>query len=120
MGEDGAGIQDLKQKIDALTTVVKSSTFGGAKPKQPGNGATPQKGKDNGKMNGSPYKGQGPATTSAGPFKPGQKHFQCYHCRGWGHSYKLCPSQGGINLRALNGAKAPPSPSKGPSEEKKQ
>ena len=56
-GEDSTRIQDLKQKINALTTVVKSSTFGGASPKQPGNGATPQKGKDNGKVNGSPYKG---------------------------------------------------------------
>ena len=41
MGEDSTGIQDLKQKIDALTTVVKSSTFGGARPKQPRNGMTP-------------------------------------------------------------------------------
>ena len=56
-GEDNTGIQDLKQKIDALTTVVKSSTFGGARPKQPGNGTTPQKGKDNGKVSGSLYKG---------------------------------------------------------------
>ena len=79
-GKDNTGIQDLKQKIDALTTVVKSSTFGGARPKQPGNGTTPQKGKDNGKVSGSPYKGQGPVTTLAGPFKIGQKHFQCYHC----------------------------------------
>ena len=80
--EDNVGIQDLRQKIDSLTTAVKSSTFGGARSKQPGNGGTPQKGKDNSKMNGSPYKGQGPATTSVGPFKPGQKHFQCYHCGG--------------------------------------
>ena len=79
-GEDNTGIQDLKQKIDALTTVVTSSTFRGARRKQPRNGATPQKGKDNGKVNGSLYKGWGLATTSAGPFKPGQKHFQCYHC----------------------------------------
>ena len=32
-GEDQSGIQDLRQKIDALMTVVKSSTLGGAKPK---------------------------------------------------------------------------------------
>ena len=82
--EDSAGIQDLRQKIDALTTAVKSSTFGGARSKQPGNGGTPQKGKDNCEMNGSPYKGQGPAATSVGPFKPGQKHLQCYHCGGGG------------------------------------
>ena len=116
--EDSARIQDLRQKINALMTAVKSSTFGRARLKQPGNGGTPQKGKDNSKMNGSPYKGWGPATTSAGPFKPGQKHFQCHHCWGWGHSYKQCPSQGVINSRALRGTEAPPSP--GPNREKKQ
>ena len=80
--EDNVGIQDLRQKINALTTAVKSSICGGARPKQPGNGGTPQKGKDKSRMNGSPYKERGPTTTSAGPFKPEQKHFQCYHCGG--------------------------------------
>ena len=120
--EDSVGIQDLRQKINALTTAVKSSTFGEARSKQPGNGGIPHKGKDNSKMNGSPYKGRGPATTSVGPFEPGQKHFQCYRYGGggWGHSYKQCPSQGGIHWRALNGAEAPQSPGKGPNGEKKQ
>ena len=43
VGVDQNGIQDLKQKIDALTTVVKSSTLGGAQLKQNGNGPTLQK-----------------------------------------------------------------------------
>ena len=105
--DESSGIQELRKKIDAVTTVVKSSTLGGAKLKQNNGGTTPQKIKDNGKSGGNGYKGLGPATTSAGPFKPGQKLFQCYHCGGWGHSYKQCPSQGGINWRSLNGAKAP-------------
>ena len=120
IGEDQNGIQDLKQKIDALMTVVKSSTLGGAKPKQNNGRTTPQKMKDNGKNDGNTYKGQGLATMSAGLFKPGQKCFQSYHCGGWGHSYKQCLSQGGINWRTLNGAKAPPSPDKGPNPKKKQ
>ena len=99
--EDSVGIQDLGQKINALTTAVKSSTFGGARSKHPGSSGTPQKGKDNSKMNGSPYKGQGSAATSAGSFKPGQKHFQCYHCGGWGHSYKQCPSHIKINSKII-------------------
>ena len=53
IGEDESGIQDLKQKFDALMTVVKSSTLGGAKPKQSNGGTTPQKMKDN----GNSYKG---------------------------------------------------------------
>ena len=52
IGEDQTGIQDLKQKINALTTVVKSSTLGGARPKQSDGGTTPQKMKDNGKTMG--------------------------------------------------------------------
>ena len=57
VGEDQNGMQDLKQKIDALTTVVKSSTLGGAKPKQNNGRTTPQMMKDNGKNNGNTYKG---------------------------------------------------------------
>ena len=75
VGEEQDGIRDLKQKIDALTTVVKSSTLGGAKPKQNNGGTTLQKTKDSGRNGGNTYKGQGPATTSAGPFKPGQNFF---------------------------------------------
>ena len=79
--EEPSGIQELQKKIDALTTVVKSSTISGAKPKQNNGGTTPQKMKDNEKSGGNGYREQGPATTSARPFKPGQKPFQCYH---WG------------------------------------
>ena len=118
--EEQTGIQELRKKIDALTTVVKSSTMNGARPKQNSGGTTPQKMKDGRRNEGNGYKGRGPATTSAGPFKPGQKPFQCYHCGGWGHSYKQCPSQGGIDWRTLNGARVPPSPDKGPNPMKDQ
>ena len=47
IGEDQSGIQDLKQKIDALMTVVKSYPLGGDKLKQNNGGTTPQKMKDN-------------------------------------------------------------------------
>ena len=74
--EDG-GIKDLKQKIDQLTTVVKSSTFGGTKPKKGNTGVTnvasgQYTGKD---KNKKPYKEQGPTTSVAGPFKNGQKPY---------------------------------------------
>ena len=118
--EEPTGIQELQKKIDALTTVVKSSTMSGAKPKQSNSGTILQKMKDNGKNGGNGYRGRGPATTSAGPFKPGQKPFQCYRCQGWGHSYKQCPSQRGIDWRTLNGAEVPPSPNKGPNPEENQ
>ena len=59
--EDG-GIKHLKQKIDQLTTVIKSSTFGGAKSKKGNtgvtNGASGQyTGKDENKKPASPHKG---------------------------------------------------------------
>ena len=115
--EDG-GIKDLKQKIDQLTTVVKSSTFGEAKPKQGNPGVTniasrQYTGKDKSKKSASPYKGQGPTTPVAGPFRNGQKPYQCYNCGGWGHSYRQCPSQGGIDWRSLSGAELPPKEEKG-------
>ena len=92
---EGSSIQDLKQKIDALTTVVKSSNFRGAQPKQQSsNGNNNQKNKNGEKHAQSPYKGKGPGTSAAGPFKQGQKPFQCYNCGGWGHSYLQCPSPG--------------------------
>ena len=76
--EDG-GIKDLKQMIDQLTTVIKSSTFTGTKPKKGNAGITDvangqYTGKDKNKKPASPYKGQGPTTSAAGPFKMDRSH----------------------------------------------
>ena len=84
--EDG-GIKDLKQKIDQLTTVIKSSTFTGTKPKKGNTRITSvtngqYTGKDKNKKPVSPYKGQGLTTSAAGPFKNGQKPYQYYNCGG--------------------------------------
>ena len=118
---EGSSIQDLKQKIDALTTVVKFSDFGEAQPKQQSsNGNNTQKNKDGEKQVQSLYRGKGPGTSAAGPFKQGQKPFQCYNCGGWDHSYCQCPSPGGLEWRALSRAEAPPSLGKGRKEEKQQ
>ena len=78
--EDG-GIKDLKQKIDQLTTVIKSSTFAGTKPKKGNAGIT--------NVTNGQY-----TTSAAGSFKDGQKPYQCYNCGGWGHSYRQCLIQG--------------------------
>ena len=110
--EDGV-IKDLKQMIDQLTTVIKSSTFAGTKPNKGNAGITnvtngQYTGKDKNKKPTSPYKGQGPTTSPAGPFKTGQKPYQCYNYGGWGHSYRQCLSQGGIIWRSLSRAELPP------------
>ena len=122
--EDG-GIKDLKQKIDQLTMVIKSSTFAGTKPKKRNTGITnvtsgQYTGKDKSKKPASPYESHGPTTSAAGPFKSGQKPYQCYNCEGWGHSYRQCPSQGGIDLRSLSGAKLSPKEEKGSKANNKQ
>ena len=122
--EDG-GIKDLKQKIDQLTMVVKSSTFAGTKPKKGNTGITnvtsrQYTGKDKSKKPASPYKGQGPTTSAAGPFKNGQKPYQCYNCGGWGHSYRQYQSLGDINWRSLSEAELPPKEEKGSKDDNKQ
>ena len=55
--EEQTGIQELRKKIDALTTVVKSSTMNGARLKQNNGGTTPQKMKDGRRNEGNGYKG---------------------------------------------------------------
>ena len=105
--------------ISALTTVVKSTSMGTPKTKAPNpkNKINSLKGNGNKGSNAngnSPRKSKGPAASAAGPFKPGQKPLQCYKCGGWGHTYKECALQGGINWRGLNGAAPPPEREKGP------
>ena len=117
--EASPSLQKLTQEISALTMVVKSASMGTPKTKASNSKTKVDCLKGNGSKgshaNGnSPRKGKGPAASAAGPFKPGQKPLQCYKCGGWGHTYKECASQGGINWRGLNGAMPPPEKEKGP------
>ena len=112
-------LQKLIQEINALTTVVKSASMGTPNTKTSNSETKVNSLKGNGNKginaNGnSPRKGKEPAASAVGPFKPGQKPLQCYKCGGWGHTYKECASQGGINWRDLNGAAPPPEKEKGP------
>ena len=72
-------IKDLKQKINQLTTVVKSSTFVGKKPKKGNAGITnvtsgQYTGKDKSKKPASSYKGQGPTISAADHSRMGRNH----------------------------------------------
>ena len=83
-------IEELNQKLEKLMATVKSNSFKGAhlnkdkKEGPPGTGSPKSK---------SPRKedprnmSKGLATTSAGPFKPNKKPFQCHKCRGLGHGW---------------------------------
>ena len=55
--EEQTGIQELQKKIDALTTVVKSSTMNVVRSKENNGETTPQKMKNGRKNEGNGYKG---------------------------------------------------------------
>ena len=102
-------IDELKQKLEKLTATVQSNSFKGARPKKEKKeelrtGVTKQK---------SPRKddprnmSKGPATTSAGPFKPNQKPFQCHKCQGWGHGWRECATKGNVDWARIYGESDP-------------
>ena len=105
--EGETGLADLKEKIDALTAVVKSSNVTMRPTEMPKlkfkfqrkNGQSPSN---------SPVKGKGPGTTAAGPFKMGQKPIICCNCGGWGHGWRNCSTTGNVDWRSLNRADPPP------------
>ena len=88
--DETSRIQGLAKKIDDLTAAVKSSTYQGVRPKKPQNDNNHNNKFCSKKLNNSginskllsPYKGKGPTTTSAGPFRQGKKPFQCHQCGG--------------------------------------
>ena len=90
---ENTGIAELKEKIEALTTVVKSNNVVSTGTKPP-RSPKPKHGsfhkfqqKDGTIPSNSPSKGKGPITSAAGPFKEGQKPIQCYNCSGWGYGW---------------------------------
>lgn len=109
--ETDKGMKEIHDKIDRLTTSLKSAAIGGLKPKGPGgnDGGTPKKNnfRPEGNTPGTPMKSKGPETSAAGPFRPGQRPMQCYKCGGWGHGWRECPSKN-VNWRELEGEGNPP------------
>ena len=128
---DDNGLTDLKEKIDVLTTVVKSGNFQGARPKenQNGTGGAKPKNNNNNKPNshsgawslpGSPIKGRGPGPSATGPFQKGDRPLQCYKCGGWGHTWKNCPMPGNLDWRSLTARQPPRVEEAGTSNQRKQ
>ena len=101
-------IEDLKQKLEKLTATVKSNAFKGARPKR-----DKKENPTNSLKNKSPRKedprnmSKGRATTSAGPFKPNQKPFQCHKCQGWGHGWRECATKGNMDWARIFGESDP-------------
>ena len=79
-------LQDIKQQIDSLATIMKSATMGGVKLKEGDEVSSPKKKEvfrysPKKVFKESPRKGKGVP-------KPGQKPIKCYRCDGWGHGWK--------------------------------
>ena len=101
-------IEELRKKLDQLTTTVKSNNFKGTKPKKE------RRDSPSGSKPSSPRKKEdprwnlkGPTTTSAGPFKPGQSNFQCHKCGGWGHGWRECAMKGNVDCARIHGESEP-------------
>ena len=101
-------LQDIKQQIESLATIMKSATMGSVKLKE-GEGISSPKKKE--VFRNSPKKVfQGSPRKGKGISKPGQKPIKCYRCDGWGHGWKECPTPENLNWRELVGAVVPSNP----------
>ena len=95
-------LQDIKQKIESLAMIMKSTTVENVKLKE-GEGVLSPKKKE--AFHNSPKKTfQGSPLKGKGIFRPGQKPIKCYRCDGLGHGWKECPTPENLNWRELVGA----------------
>ena len=98
-------LQDIKQQIELLATIMKSAMIGGVKLKE-GDGVSSPKKKE--VFQNSPKKVfQGSPRKGKGISKPGKRPIKCYRCDGWGHGWKECPTLENLNWRELVGAVVP-------------
>ena len=101
-------IDELQKKIDQLVATMKSSNFKGMKTKKE------RRDSPSGSKTNSPRKKEdlrrnlkGPATTSAGPFKPEDSNFQCHKCGGWGQGWKECAMKGNMDWARIHRSPSP-------------
>ena len=89
-------INDLKEQIQELATVMKSGSVN-HKPNPPAVNVGPVKkfkrANQKQKKTEDAREGlTGPAANALGPFPPGQRPLQCHKCKGWWHVRRVCPS----------------------------
>ena len=95
-------LKHLKQQIESLSMIMKSTTIGSMKPKGREGVSSPQKKE---LFGNSPQKGlQGSRKRGKISLKPGQKPLQCFQCEGWGHGWQECPTLENFNWKELVGA----------------
>ena len=94
--KEPTNLQDLKQKIESLTTIMKSATMENVRPKGRRWDFIPKEEWNVSEIllrkafQGSPRKGKGVP-------KSRQKPIKCYRCDGWGHGWKECPTPENLN-----------------------
>ena len=102
--DEPTDLQDIRQQIKSLATIMKSTTVGNVKMKD-GEGVLSLKKKE--VFQGSPKKTfQGSPQKGKELSKPRQKPIKCYRCDGWGHGWKECPTLENLKWRELVGAVA--------------
>ena len=89
-------INDLKEQIQELATVMKSGSVN-HKPNPPAvNGGQVKKFKKANQKQKKTVDAReglvGPTANALCPFPPGQRPLQCHKCKGWGHVRRVCPS----------------------------
>ena len=106
--DEPTNLQDIRQQIKSLATIMKSPTVGNVKMKD-GEGVLSPKKKE--AIRGSPKKAfQGSPQKGKGLSKPGQKPIKCYRYDGWGHGWKECLTLENLQWRELVGAVASSNP----------
>ena len=98
---ENAELQELKERMDKLQATMKSTTAKQDKDKRKTPKSSPRK-------EDPRRSSQGPQTSSAGPFKPGQKPMQCHKCQGWGHGWRECATKGNVDWGRVYGNPPPP------------
>ena len=96
-------LQDLKQQIESLATIMKSATVGNVKQKEE-EGVSSSKEKERCfkillKKHSKDHLGREKEFLNQG-----KSLSKCYRCDGWGHGWKECPNLENLNWRELVGA----------------
>ena len=103
-----ASVAALESKIDKCLKAVSKATQ--AQPSnKTGNQRAVNPKRESNSAPTTPSKSKGPSVSAAGPFRgKNGKPLRCWHCGGWGHTSRECPTQGNLNWRELSGAANPP------------
>ena len=106
--DESTDLQDIRQQLKLLATIMKSTTVGNVKIKD-GEGVLSLKKKE--AFRGSPKKVfQGSPQKGKGLSKPRQKPIKCYRCNEWGHGWKECLTPENLKWRELDRAVASRNP----------